>query len=304
MKNLDREVKNLEGKLLWSTTIIIIALFLLFSTVKVVGAGERGVLLTWGAVTQQSFPEGIYFVTPIAQDMVNISAKTQKVESDASAASKDLQIVHTTVALNFKVQGDSAFLLYQNVGLNYSDKVIAPAIQEAVKAATAQFTAEELITKRELVRQKIEDSLRTRLPNYYLDVQNMSITNFDFSDQFNAAIEAKVTAEQNALKAQNDLARIKIEAEQTIASANAQAESTKLIADANAYFIKKVAESQAYQIQATGEAQGKALAAQRQELTPDLVKYQIAQKWNGDVPKITLGNGSIPLIDLKGIGVD
>lgn len=282
--------------------IIVAILIVLMMTIHIVGPGEKGVLLTWGAVQQNSLPSGIYFTTPIAQTIININTQTQMVQADASSASSDLQDAKTTVALNFKVQEESAAQLYKEVGMNYADKVIAPAIQEAVKAATAQFTAAELVQKREAVRQRIEDSLRTRLPNYYLQVQNMSITNFSFSEQFNKAIEDKVTAEQQAQKAQNDLTRIKIEAEQTVATAEAQSKSTKLQADASAYKIKQEAEAQAYQIQTAGEAQGKALAAQRAELTPELVQYQIAQKWLGNVPTITMGGqNSIPLINLDNI---
>ena len=205
----------------------------------IVPAGSKGILLEWGKVKGE-LNEGFNFKIPIMQDAVIMSVQTQKYETNSTSASSDLQDVHTTIALNYKVQESTVTDLYRNVGIHYESSVIDPAVQESVKASTASYTAEELITKRESVKSRIQDALSFRLLKYGIEVQTVSITDFKFSDQFTTAIEAKVTAEQNALKAQNDLTRIKTEAEQQIAIASGQANATltKALAEATAIKIQ------------------------------------------------------------------
>lgn len=208
--------------------IIVLVLIAVFGTFRIIPAGHRGVVLTWGSPTEV-WGEGLHAKWPIAQDVVKMSVQTQKYEANAAAASKDLQDVSTVVALNYRLNPASVGEIYRSIGINYADRVISPAVQEGVKASTALFTAEELITKRATVKEKIDDILSTRLVPYGVIVETTSITDFTFSEEFTKAIEAKVTAQQEALKAENDLRRIEVEAEQKIASARAEAESLKLI---------------------------------------------------------------------------
>ena len=205
--------------------IISFCLVLVLSSVYTIGAGERGVLLTFGKVGQLAQDEGLHLKIPFVQQIVKMDVKTQKYEAEASAASRDLQTVTSKIATNYHLVPETIPVLYQDIGVNYQIRVIQPLEQEVVKSITAKFTAEELITKREEVRLEMKQILHERLLGRGIIVEDVSIVNFDFSPEFNKAIELKVTAQQQMLKAQNDLERIKIEAEQKVVSAKAEAEA-------------------------------------------------------------------------------
>ena len=232
----------------------------------VVPAGHTGVVLTFGAVEENVFDEGLHFKVPLVQTVVQMNNRTQKIEADGTSSSKDLQIISYVVAVNFHVNDDSSATLYQNVGKDYGSVIIVPAIQESIKAVTAQFTAEELITKRQTVGDQIKDALTEKISQYGIVVEIFNIVDFDFSEEFNAAVEAKQTAQQNALKAEQDLARIEVEAQQKITQAQAEAESIKLIQEA-------LAES------------------------PDYVDYIKWSKWDGELPSVMGDNGVLVSLD-------
>lgn len=233
------------------------------SCFTVVSAGHTGVVLTFGAVEDTVLGEGLHFKIPFIQRVVQMNNRTQKIETEGSSSSKDLQIISYVVAVNYHVNDDSSATLYQNVGTDYGSVVIIPAIQESIKAVTAQYTAEELITKRQTVGEQIKDALSEKINQYGITVEIFNIVDFDFSEEFNAAVEAKQTAQQNALKAEQDLARIEVEAQQKITQAEAEAESIKLIQDA-------LAES------------------------PDYVDYIKWSKWDGKLPTV-MGDSDILL---------
>lgn len=232
----------------------------------VVPAGHTGVVLTFGAVEENVLDEGLHFKMPLVQTVVQMNNRTQKIEADGTSSSKDLQIISYVVAVNFHVNDDSSASLYQNVGKDYGSVIIVPAIQESIKAVTAQFTAEELITKRQTVGDQIKDALSEKISQYGIVVEIFNIVDFDFSEEFNAAVEAKQTAQQNALKAEQDLARIEVEAQQKITQAQAEAESIKLIQDA-------LAES------------------------PDYVDYIKWSKWDGELPTVMGDSGVLISLD-------
>jgi regulator of protease activity HflC (stomatin/prohibitin superfamily) len=198
----------------------------------VVGAGYKGVVLNWGAVSDKILDEGIHWVMPIRSSVEKLDVRVQKEEAVSSAASKDLQVISAKVALNFHLDGSKVNMLWQNIGKDFKERVIDPSIQESVKSATAKYTAEELITKRELVKEDIKNSLKIKLASDFIIVDELNIIDFDFSPDFNKAIESKVKAEQDALTSKNKLEQIKYEAEQTVATAKAQAESIRLQSDA------------------------------------------------------------------------
>lgn len=180
---------------------IIILLFVVSASVKIVDAGHRGVLVQFGNVaTDASLDEGIHFVTPFRDSVVQMEVRTQKTVENAASASKDLQDVTTQVALNYRINPDNAQVVYQQLGFDYGNRVIAPAIQESVKQVTARFNAEELITKRETVKNQIEEQIKARLAPYNILVDTISITEFQFSEQFRIAVEAKVEAQQRHYK--------------------------------------------------------------------------------------------------------
>ncbi len=224
-----RKLKLIIGGVI---AFLLIVLFIAMNPFVFVTAGQRGVVMNWGAVSDTVLGEGVHWRTPIVQSVKTIDVRTQKEQVDSSAASKDMQTVSAKVALNYHVMPEKVNLLWQKIGADYKDRIIDPAVQEAVKSTTAKYTAEELITKRESVKEEIKTALMTRLSNEYIAVDEFSIVDFNFSESFNKAIEAKQTAVQQALQAENDLRRIKVEAEQTVATARASAEAIKIQAEA------------------------------------------------------------------------
>lgn len=237
-----------------------------------VNAGHIGAAVTWGNVDLSPLQEGGYFVIPLYQTVIQMPIQIQKYESTTDSASKDLQTVTTQIAVNYHPLPDKVPTVYQQLGFSYEDRIINPAIEETVKSVTANFNAEELITQRPLVKQQIEESITKRLSINNIMVDHISITDFQFSALFASAIEAKVEAEQNAFKAENDLKRIEVEAKQKIATAYGIAESKKAIGDAEAYALSVV---------------GKAL-----EENPDLLTLENIKRWNGVLPYfLTNGEG-------------
>ena len=262
-------LRDMLGRLLGGgvgpIVILVVLLLVAYNSFQVVGAGERGVVFSkFGGVQEGVRGEGLQFKVPFVQTIIPLDVRIHKSETDASASSKDLQTVHSRIALNYHIAPAEASQIYQEVGTLYKERLIDPSVQEAVKAATAQFTAEELITRRAEVSVLIKEMLAERLVPRNILVDEFNIVDFNFSSVFNQAIEAKQTAEQDALKAQRDLERIKIEAEQTVAAARAEAESQRL---------------------------------QRETITDTILQLRAIEKWNGVLPQVT--SGSVPFIDLK-----
>jgi len=257
----------------------LIVVILIFGTVYKINAGYRGVELTFGKPSNVISQEGINFKIPIVQSVQKYEVRTQKIQTEADSASLDLQDVQTTIALNFHLDPGAINKLHQEIGKDYKVRIIDPAIQESVKAATAQFSAENLIKRRPEVRQKMQSLLTEKLSKYHILVDDFNIENFQFSEGFDAAIELKVTAEQMKLKADNDLQRIIVEAEQI-----------KTQADAEAYALLRKAEA----ISKSGDVvQLKLIEVQEKQV---LVQQSAVDKWDGKLPMIT-GTGGIPFID-------
>lgn len=210
---------------------VIVLLFFVFGSWTIIDAGERGVVLRMGNVSRVIDP-GFHFKLPFIEGVRTFTVRTETIERTAGSASKDLQSVSTTIVLNYSLVPENVGSIYTEIGTDYLAKVVDPAIQDVVKAATAQFNAEELITRRPEVKDVIESLLKARLANYHIIVQNANIVDFQFSAQFDEAVEAKVTAEQLALKAEQDLARVEFEAQQRIEQAKGEAEAIRIQAQA------------------------------------------------------------------------
>src|SRR5215204_3883183 len=272
---------------------IIIISVIAVSSVRVVDAGNRGILVQFGNVdTDVSLDEGLHFVVPFRDNVVQIEVRTQKIVESATSASKDLQDVSTQVALNYHVNPDRAQVLYQQLGPDYSNRVIIPAIQESVKQVTARFNAEELITNRETVKNQIEEQIKARLAPYNVVVDALSITEFAFSPQFTRAVEAKVEAQQRALQAQNELRRIQIEAQQNEAQA---------IGEQKANIARAEGIKQSNVLQAEGEAQAITIIDQQLRNNPTYLEWLKATKWDGVLPLVTgggEGQGVTPFIEI------
>jgi prohibitin 2 len=262
---------------------IIILLFVVSASVKIVDAGHRGVLVQFGNVaTDASLDEGIHFVTPFRDSVIQMEVRTQKTVENAASASKDLQDVTTQVALNYRINPDNAQVVYQQLGFDYGNRVIAPAIQESVKQVTARFNAEELITKRETVKNQIEEQIKARLAPYNILVDTISITEFQFSEQFRRAVEAKVEAQQRALQAQNDLRRIEIEAQQNEA---------KAVGEQKANIARAEGVRQSNVLQAEGESQAINIIDEQLRSSPTYLEWLKTQRWDGVLPLVTGGGG-------------
>ena len=267
-KTLLDKIEEKPVKYLLIGIFIILSLIILFGSFYIINAGERAVLVTLGNPSEYTISEGLHFKIPILQKVIKFDIKTQKDEVEISSASRDLQTVSANIAVNYHINSDSVSTIYTEIGLNYINRVLSPAVQESTKAATARYTAEELITKREEVRESIKRLLQEKVEDRGIIVEDVLITNFDFSDAFNSAIESKQVAEQNALAAKNKLEQARYEAEQTVVTAKAQAE--------------------AIQIQT---------AAINSQGGTDYVQLQAINKWNGIMPTVT--SGAIPFINMN-----
>jgi prohibitin 2 len=262
----------MKGRPVLIVVVILVGFLTLHPWIQI-GAGERGVVLNFGAVQDEVLGEGLHFRIPIMQTIIPMDVKVQKAVTDAASASADLQDVTLAVALNYHILPDKANIVYQSLGIQFKERIIDPAIQEVMKAVSARYTAEELITKRPAVSEAIRAALSERLLVYNIVVDAFSIVTFSFSRVFTEAIEAKQTAEQLALKAKRDLDRIRVEAEQKIAAAKAEAESLRL---------------------------------QKANISPDLIELRkieanlrAIEKWNGILPQVT-GAGAVPFIGVGG----
>lgn len=293
MSSLENEVGFGHIKIMILAVALIIAVvFTLSQMIAIVPAGNRGVLLVWSAIdgvqrlpdgeiisTKAPLGEGLHFITPFQDKVMPIEVRTKKVESVATGASKDLQDVSSTIAVNYHINPDAVHVLWAKVGGDYESRVISPAVQETVKQITAQFNAEELVTKRDTVKHQIEDGVRKRLEGYSLVTEQISITNFQFSAEFTQAIEQKVVAEQSAQKAKNVLTQIEIEAQQAKAKAIGEADANIARAEGEAQAIKTINDALAN--------------------NPNYMEWLNTQKWNGQLPQVT--GGAIPFVNIPSI---
>lgn len=254
------------GKIVGGVIGAVVVAAVAFNSFAIVDAGHSGVVLTLGKVSEQVLGEGLHFKAPFIQSIVQVDNRVLKAEVDCSSASKDLQTVSSTIALNYRVRNDASASIYKDVGMGYENVIIAPAIQECVKAVTAKYTAEQLITERQIISDQMKELLNEKISSYGIEIEIFNIISFEFTAEYNAAIEAKQTAQQNALKAEQDLQRIKVEAEQTIAQAEAEAE---------AYRLKS------------------------EQITPQMIAMEYIDKWDGKLPTVAGGDSSSMLIDIS-----
>lgn len=250
--------------------VLFVVLWMLapFATVP---ANSTGVMTTFGDASETVYGPGIHFRLPIAQTMniVHVAISAKSVKTDA--ASKDLQSVSTEIVINYHIEATKSVYVYKELNNDPYAIIVEPAVHEALKAVTAQYTAEELISKRQEVRTAIISNLKDRLERHGISIDEFSIVDFQFSKSFNEAIEAKTTAEQLKLKADMDLKRISVEAQQTVVKAQAQADSLK---------------------------------AQKQEITPELIELRkvenekaAIEKWDGHMP--TYSGGAMPFVQVQ-----
>jgi prohibitin 2 len=267
------QITQNKFKILAAVVTLILVVIILTESVVIVQAGHRGIVLNLGAVEKRVLGEGIHFIVPFAEQVIQLEVRTLKYQAEASAASNDLQQVQTVIALNYHVNPSDANLIYQQLGSDYADRIIAPTIQEAVKASVAKFDAEELITKREIAKGVIADAIRNTLSARNLIVETVFITDFQFSEAFANQIESKVVAFQKYLTEQNNLKGITVIANQTVVQAQAQARAN----------VAK----------AGGESQAIKIITQQLRQSPQYLQWQAINKWNGQMP-YSLGGSGLP----------
>ena len=271
------ELKNFKlppksGKWIVVAVITLFILTLLISSVGVVGAGQRGVLLRFGAVTGTIKNEGLYFKIPFVEQVVLMSTQIQKYSTLSTASSKDLQVVTTEVTLNYQLEAKDVGQIYRNMRQDYEYRVIQPFVQEAVKSVAANFDAEQLITQRPRVKADLQNLLTKRLAVLGIAVIELSITDFRFTQVFQDSIEAKVKAVQQALEAENALKRVGFEAQQAIVKATAEAKGLEL--------------------------QKAQITSQLLELRQIEVQRAAVEKWNGVMPSVVTSGGPVPMLDV------
>lgn len=265
-KNKDEFAQNLPIYIRsWLIVIIglILAIILIFGSWFIIDAGEIGVVTRFGEV-QKVADSGFNLKLPIIDAVTRMDTRIQKEEVMSSAVTKDLQDVEATLALNYSIDKETALKLYKEVGINYKDNIINPVLHESFKAGSAQYTAESLITNRSEAKEKVLSVVKERLQKYGIVIADLNITNLNFSETFNKAIEEKAVAQQQVEKAKQDLERVKIEAEQKIAKAQADAEAQRL---------------------------------QQETLTELMVKKMWIEKWSGTLPTTMTGDAGV-IIDL------
>lgn len=263
-----------EFRLAVKAVVAIVGFFivLVLLPVSFVGAGERGVVLTWGAPNGKILEPGIHFTIPISQSVQKMNVRTANIGFDGAslgAASNDLQDVAIEVVVNYHLSPEKVGTIFQQYGTSYQETILEPLVREAVKSKSAEYTAEELVTRRAEFSDSVSTLLQVKFAERGFVFERSNIVNLEFSDSFNKAIEAKVTAEQDALAAKNKLEQVKFEAEQRIAQAEAEA--------------------RAIQIQA---------AAVTQQGGQSYVDLQAISRWDGKLPEQMIPGATLPFINL------
>lgn len=287
----DKEGYVRVGRIVGVSVAGVLAITLALGSIANVPVGSTGVVVTLGRTQSQTLSEGLHFKAPFITSVVSMDNRVQKQDVSAAATSKDLQAINTTIEVNFHLAPGNSNSMYQSVGRNYSEVLLAPAIQESVKNVMAQYSAEQLITQRSAVSVAIREELTERMTEYGILIDEFNITNFQFSAEFDAAIEAKQVAEQNKLKAQTEKEQRIIEAEAAAREKEVAAE-----AEANATLAKANAEAEATRVKA--EAEAEANQKLNASLTSGILDYNAIQKWNGEYPTVMGGDNTLTMIDV------
>lgn len=289
--------KNKKGEVKPASIVIasiagIVALSCAWGSWTKVDTGCTGVRVFVGAVQEGAYDAGFHLKVPFVERVVDVNNKVQKVEVDAASTSKDLQAINSTLAINYHLAKEASVSMYKNIGLTYEDTILQPAIQEATKSVMAQYRAEELIQRRSEVSIAIGDEISKKVADYGLLIDEFNITNFNFSQAFNDAIEQKLVAEQNKIKAAT-------ENEQRVAAAQADAAEAEARAEgeAKAALTKANAEAEAIKVKADAEAEANRKI--NASVTDELIEYNKIEKWNGQQPNVVSGDAGAIIVDAK-----
>ena len=260
-----------KGILIGICIVLVIGLIIFFGSTAIVPTGHIGVVTLYSKVQDRYLDAGFHFITPFVEDVHDIDIRTQKYSNTVEGSAKDLQIVNITLSINYQIKPDKASQLYAEVGENYTDIILNPALQSGLKASMAKFTAEEMVTKRSEVATSITEELNTRLEEYFI-ISAVNIENIGFTDEYNKAIEAKTTNQQKAEAEKAQLEIIKVQNEQKINTAEAEAKVREL--------------------------QSKSVTEQSLEQLRLEIQREMIQKWNGQLPTYMLGDDTNALFNM------
>ena len=266
-------------KLVGLILVVILLVVFVSASYVVIPAGHTGVALTFGKVEDTVLQEGLHFKVPFVQKIAVMDNRIVKLDVNTEAFSKDLQTITTVVAVNYHVGKENSQTVYKNVGLNFEEVLITPAVNEVLKAVTAKYTAVELVSSRAEVSMLLDDGLNEKLNNYGIFINELNIINWDFSEEYINAVEAKQVAEQNLIKTRT-------EQEQALVIANTEAQKRVIAAEAEANEIKVLAEANAESNRVLTES-----------ITDLLIRYQTVAKWDGKLPTVMSGGDNM-LIDI------
>ena len=269
-----------RGRVATIIGVIVIVISIIIGSFTTIPAGHRGVVIRFSAVTGSILHEGLQMKLPFLDSVVKMSVQTEKYETGAASASRDLQDVNTTIALNWRLDPSMAAEVYRTLGMDFIDRIAAPAVQETIKQVTAKYIAEDLILKREMVKNEIQENLSNRLLQRGIITETVSITEFQFSATFVAAIEAKVAAEQAVWEARNKLDRVKVEADQREAEAKGEAAARIAKAEGESEYIRIVTDAQVAANDAVAES-----------LTPQVLQYILLDRLGEDIKIIVIPSG-------------
>jgi len=266
-------------------SVMLFGLVLLLRSEQQISPGKTGVLITLGEVQDDYLAEGLNWVNPFWDDVIEIDTRIRKHEIDCEAGSKDLQQIKAIIAVNYRFIQVKVPEIYQSIGNEESFEVniLTSAIHESVKAVIAKYDAEELLKERSDVRKNMENALKLKLDNILQDafiVSAFNIIDFDFTDVFNKAIETKTVAAEKAKQSINEIVQERAEADKKIETARGKAESVKLIASASAAAIIVEAEARARAI----FVEGKVLRD-----NPQILRLRAIERWNGALPRVITG---------------
>ena len=247
--------------------LLIIIGFIFCNPLAIVGVGERGVKVSLGKVSPQSFTEGVHFVMPFISKIHKMDVKTQKSNIATIIFTKDIQQARLEYVINYNLQPENVHKMYKEVGKNYKDTILVPVVEGTVKNVVGSYNANDLVGSRAKATSDILMKLQEQLDDNYINVTDFNITNIDYSDSFEKAVEAKTVAEQEALKAKNMTAKVQEEARQKVISAEAEAKAIRIKAEA----LKQ---------------------------NKDLVNLTLAEKWDGKLSQYMMGN-AMPLFNIK-----
>ena len=285
------------GRVIGTSILALILVILILSSFTSVPAGFTGVPVTFGKVADYTLDSGFHVKAPWTE-VIKMDNRIQKHTVTMSAFSRDIQETSVVYTVNYQISKNDAMTIYRTIGREYFDTVIAPNISEAVKTATAHYTAEGLINNRDKLAAEIEEILTQLLARYNIEIVGTSIEDLDFTDAFTNAVEAKQVAAQNKLRAETEQAQATMEeeakAQRAIIVAKAEAEQAVIAANADLEVVQIQAEASLY----AGEREAQMNQRIAEALTPDLIRYYWIKQWNGELPATMLSDGTGIMLDL------